>query len=430
MSVTGSLFLIFFIIILLGVPIGYSVGVTSLFAKVLQPSLMVTPEFVFRNMVTGLDVYSLLAVPLFILSGIIMARGGISKRLFDFFAFFFGDATAGLPIATIATCLFYGAISGSGPATVAAVGAMCIPLLADVGYDRTWVTSLIAVSGGLGVIIPPSIPFIMYGLATGTSVGNLFTAGILPGLLVGIVIMAYSYFHCKRKGEDKVRLRANAAEIRSRGLWRNFKDAFWALLSPVIILGGIYGGVVTPTEAACVSVVYALFVSLCVYKTVKLKDLLGIWTEANKTIAPIMLIVGTATVFGRVLTYTHAPQVIAEMVTSTFHSKVAVLLIINLFLLFVGCVMDTTPAILILAPILLPIVQQFGMDPVHFGVIMAVNLAIGFATPPIGINLFVASGMTKIPVLEIAKHALPFVLCFLVALMLITFIPAISLALL
>lgn len=430
MSVVGLLFIIFFVIIFSGVPIAYGVGITSLFAKVIDPSVSASGEFVFRNMVTGLDVYSLLAVPLFILSGIIMAKGGISKKLFNFFAYFLGDATAGLPIATIVTCLFYGAISGSGPATVAAVGSMCIPILTELGYERSWVTSMVAVAGGLGVIIPPSIPFIMYGLATGTSVGSLFTAGILPGLLIGAIMIVYSYIRCKKHGEDKVKLRANAEVIRSRGLWGNFKDAFWALLSPVIILGGIYGGIVTPTEAACVSVVYALFVSLVIYKTVKVKDLLSIWTEANKTIAPIMLVVATATVFGRVLTLTQAPQAIAALVMSSFHTKVAVLLVINVFLLFVGCVMDTTPAILILAPILLPIVQQFGVDPIQFGIIMTVNLAIGFVTPPIGINLFVASGLTKIPVLEIAKHAIPFILCFLVALLMITFIPQISLALL
>lgn len=430
MSVTGALFLIFFIIIFLGVPIGYCLGITSLFSKLLQPALTVSPEFVFRNSVTGIDVYSMLAVPLFILSGIIMARGGISKKLFDFFSYFVGDATAGLPIATVATCLFYGAISGSGAATVAAVGAMCIPVLVNVGYDRKWATALVTVAGGLGVIIPPSIPFIMYGLATGTSVGSLFTAGILPGLLMGAVLMMYSYFYCKMKGEDKAKVRANATVIRSRGLFGNFKDAFWALLSPVIILGGIYGGVVTPTEAACISVVYALFVSLVIYKTIKLKDLLGIWTESNKTAAPVMLVVAFATVFGRVLTMTHVPQMIAASVTNNFHSKVAVIFIILIFLFIVGCIMDTTPAILIVAPILLPIAQQFGFDPIHFGIIMTISMAIAFVTPPVGINLFVASSMTKIPLLDIAKHAIPFIICFIIAQLIIVFVPEISLALL
>jgi C4-dicarboxylate transporter DctM subunit len=381
-------------------------------------------------MITALDTYALLAVPMFILSGVIMAKGGISKKLFNFFAYFIGNVSAGFPITVIITCLFYGAISGSGPATVAAVGSMSIPLLVGLGYDRTFVTALVAVSGGLGVIIPPSIPFIMYGLSTGESVGALFIAGIIPGIVIGLFLIFYAFYYCKRYGEDKKKLEDNYNELHKIGFWRIFLDSFWALLAPIIILGGIYGGIVTPTEAANVAVIYALVISIFVYKTFSISDIPSALKESMKTAAPVMLVVSTATVFGRVLTLMQAPQAIAGVILGNFSTSVAILLIINAFLLFVGMVMDTTPAILILSPILLPIVTAVGIHPIHFGVIVVVNLAVGFVTPPIGVNLFVASSLTEIPILAIAKKAVPFMISFLIALLLITFIPNISLFLL
>lgn len=423
------IFIVFFTTLLIGTPIGIAVGITSLSASFMNPQLPTNADFIFRNMITALDTYALLAVPMFILSGVIMAKGGISKKLFDFFAFFIGKKTAGLPIAAIVTCLFYGAISGSGPATVAAVGAMSIPILVRLGYDRDFVTAMVAVSGGLGVIIPPSIPFIMYGLSSGESVGKLFIAGIIPGILIGLCLMVYAFYYCKKNGEDKEKLTENYDNLRKLGFIGIVKDSFWALLTPVIILGGIYGGVVTPTEAAAISVIYALFVSMVMYKSIHMPDIPDALREAARTAAPVLLVVSTATVFGRVLTMMQAPQTIAEVMMDNFSSKIVVLLIINVFLLFVGMIMDTTPAILILTPIFLPIVGALGVNPIHFGVIMVVNLAIGFVTPPIGVNLFVASSITGISVIQIAKKAVPFIGAFLFALLLITFIEPISLLL-
>lgn len=422
-------FIVFFGTLLTGTPIGVAVGLTSLSAVLFNPTLPISAEFIFRNMITAIDTYALLAVPLFILSGIIMAKGGISKRLFDFFAYFIGKKTAGLPIAVIITCLFYGAISGSGPATVAAVGAMSIPLLVSLGYEKEFVTAMVAVSGGLGVIIPPSIPFIMYGLSSGESVGSLFIAGIIPGILIGLCLMLYTFFYCKKNGEDTEKLQANFNKLREASLFMLFKDSFWALLTPVIILGGIYGGIVTPTEAANISVIYALIVSIFIYKTFKISDIPSALKEAASTAAPVMLVVSTATVFGRVLTMMQAPQTIASLMMDNFTSKIVILLIINVFLLFVGMIMDTTPAILILTPIFLPIITQLGISPIHFGVIMVVNLAVGFVTPPIGVNLFVASSISDISVLKIARRAFPFIIAFLFALMLITFVEPISMLL-
>lgn len=425
----GSIFIVFVVSLALGIPIAIALGFTVLSASFFDPILPANAVYAFRSMVTALDSYALLAIPLFILSGNIMARGGISRKLFDFFSYFIGNKTAGLPIAAIITCLFYGAISGSGPATVAAVGSMTIPLLVELGYDKKFVVAMIAVAGGLGVIIPPSIPFIVYGQSSGASVGDLFIAGILPGMLIASCMILYAYFYCKIKGEDKEKLLANTKELRSRGFIVMFKDSFWSLLTPVIILGGIYSGIVTPTEAANISVVYALIISLFIYKSLKFKDLSVVMKETVNTAAPILLVVSIATVFGKVLTFMQAPQLISAAITGTFTTKVSILLVINVILLFVGMVMDTTPAILILTPIFMPIIQSIGIDPLHFGIIMVVNLAIGFVTPPIGINLFVASSLTGISVMDIAKRAVPFIIAFIFALMLITFVPGISLML-
>lgn len=424
----GSVFLVFLITLLLGVPIGISVGITALSASIFMPFLPADALYVFRNMITAIDSYALLAVPLFILSGNLMAAGGISKKIFNFFAYFIGNKTAGLPIATIITCLFYGAISGSGPATVAAVGAMTIPLLVELGYGKKFVVAMVATSGGLGVIIPPSIPFIIYGLSSGESVGSLFMAGILPGLLIGLCLILYTYFYCKKVGEDKEKLNANYIELRKSNFITLFKDSFWALLTPVIILGGIYSGIVTPTEAANISVIYALIISLFVYKSLKFKDLPNIMKKTIITSAPVLLVVATATVFGRVLTLMQAPQQIAALILTTVSSKLGIILIVIGFLLLVGMVMETLAAILILTPIFLPITNSLGIDPIHFGVIMVVSLAIGFVTPPIGMNLYVASSMTDIPVMEIGKKAIPFIIAFIIALITIAFVPQLSLA--
>jgi C4-dicarboxylate transporter DctM subunit len=426
----GLLFLFFVIFLFLSIPVSTSLGISAILPHLFDPKFAATPEMVIRAMLGGVDSFPILAVPMFILSGIIMARGGISKKLFDMFTYFIGNRTAGLPIAVVMTCLFYGAISGSGPATAAAVGSMTIPLLVNLGYDKVFSTALVAVAGGLGVIIPPSIPFIFYGMASGTSVGALFLAGILPGLLIGACLMGYAYYYCKKHGEDKEKINANYQQLKSQGFWAVFKDSFWALLAPVIILGSIYSGIASPTEAAVISVYYALFISLFIYKTMSFKQVPKIFSEGVSTYAPLLFILASALAFARVLTLLNVPQTIGTFITGIFTTKVAVLLVINVFLLFVGMVMDTGPAILILTPILVPITNAVGVNPIHFGIIMVVNLAIGFVTPPIGINLFVTSSFTGVPVMQIAKAAAPFIAMFFIALIFITFIPWFSLALL
>ena len=423
-------FILFFVFLLIAIPISVSLGLVAVLPGVFDPSFTASASYVIRSMFGGIDSFPLLAVPMFILSGIIMARGGISKRLFDLFSFFIGKRTAGLPCAAVITCLFYGAISGSGIATVAAVGSMTIPLLVELGYDKKFCTALVAVAGSLGVIIPPSIPFIMYGMASGASVSDIFLAGIVPGVLIGLLLMVYAVFYCKKHGEDKEKIAAEIDQLHAKGFIGVFKESFFAILSPVIILGCIYTGVASPTEAAVISVFYSLIVSLFIYKSMKFKDIWGIMIEGVRTYAPILFILATSIAFSRVLTLMRVPQSISAWILGNFHNKIVILLVINIFLLIVGMVMDTTPAILILTPILLPIVTAIGMNPIHFGVMMVVNLAIGFVTPPIGVNLFVASSLTDIPVIKIAQKAMPLIICFLIALLLITFIPQISLALL
>ena len=346
------LFVIFVVLLVIAIPVSITLGIASVLPSVFDPSFTVGAKYLIRAMFGGLDSFPLLAVPMFVLSGIIMAKGGISKKLFDVFAFFLGNFTAGMPCAVIVTCLFYGAISGSAPATVAAVGSMTIPILSALGYDRTFSTAIVAVAGGLGVIIPPSIPFIMYGMASGASVSSLFLAGVIPGLMIGLLLMLYAIYHCRRYGEDREKIHAEIHLLHEKGLFRVLRESFFALLSPVIILGCIYSGIASPTEAAVISVFYALFVSLFLYRTMKFRDIPPIFVEAIRTFTPILFILAASTAFSRVLTLMQVPQAVSSFILEHFNSPVMILLVINLFLLIVGMVMDTTPAILILTPIL------------------------------------------------------------------------------
>lgn len=423
----GLVFLVFAVCLVLGLPIVSSLSISSIFPAMVGVKGAPTVEALIRAIFGGADTISILAVPLFILAGVLMARGGISKKLFDVFAYFLGKRTAGMPCAAIATCLFYGAISGSGPATAAAVGAMTIPVLRNLGYDKDFSAAMIATAGSLGVVIPPSIPFVLYGLATGASVGNLFIAGIIPGILVGLCLMGYAFVYCKRHGEDKERILENYTKIKAQGLGHLLKESFWALLSPVIILGGIYSGLTTPTEAACISVFYSLFVSLYIYRTIRVKDIWDLVISSVKGYAPLCFILAIATAFSRVLTLLRAPQDISAFMAANINSSAIFLLAVVVLFFLLGMVMDTGPAIVIMAPIFLPTLQNFGVSPIHFGVILVVCLAIGLVTPPFGLNLFVVSPMVDTPVMTLGKKSIPFILVFLIAVLLITYIPALSL---
>lgn len=423
-------FLSFCVALIVGLPIVTSIGISSFLPKILGAAGATSNEALIRAIFGGADSTPIIAVPLFILAGVIMARGGISKKIFNVVAYFIGNKTAGMPIATIITCLFYGAISGSGPATTAAVGGMTLPLLTNLGYDKVFSAALVATAGSLGVIIPPSIPFVLYGTSTSASVGKLFISGILPGILIGALLMIHTYFYCKKHGEDKEKIMANYNEIRSQSLFKLLKDSFWALLSPLIILGGIYSGYFTPTEAACISVFYSLIVSLFIYKTIELKNIWRMITDSVRGYAPLIFILALATAFGRVLALLRTPQLISNLFASSFSSPVPFLFIVVLFFFILGMFMDTGPAIVIMAPILVPTLEVFNIDIIHFGVIMVCCLAIGLVTPPFGLNLFVVAPLVDTPVMKIGKASIPLIGTYTVALLLITFIPAISLFLL
>ena len=420
------IFVVFLAALAFAVPIAISMVMGALTPLVLGGPGSSIQQLI-ANSFSGSDTTPILAVPLFILGGVLMAEGGISRRLFNFFAYFVGNLPGGLPCAVILTCLFYGAISGSGPATTAAVGSMTIPFLVEMGYDKTWVSGMVATSGGLGVIIPPSIPFVLYSLATGVSTGALFLAGVLPGILIGLFMMIYAVVYCIRQGEDKERIRSRMKELRSKGFLKLFKESFWALLSPVIVLGGIYSGIVTPTEAACISVFYSLFVSLVIYKSFTVKQIIPFLGNAVKTYAPLCFVLAFAIAFGRVLALAKAPILIESFILNNFSSGISVLTGIVVIFLLLGMVMDTGPAIVILSPILLPAVQSLGVNPVHFGVIMVCCLSIGLATPPFGLDLFVAGTLSDIAPMNVARRAMPFIIAFSIALFIITYIPWFSL---
>lgn len=430
MTGEGILFVIALIILFIGVPIGPALCIGGIAAYVLGFSHVVNAQWVYYNFIDSLMSYPLLAVPLFILSGMIMARGGIAKKIFEFFAYFMGAIPGGLPVTCVITCLFYGALSGSGPATAAAVGAMVVPYLMDLGYEKDFSVGLVTTAGGLGVIIPPSIPFVIYALSANVSVGEMFVAGILPGVVVGICLSVTCIVISKKHGEDRERLKTSNRELRKKGLWSVFKESFWALLTPVIILGGIYGGIVTPTEAAAVSVIYSVIVSLFIYKTVTAKEIPSMVYETAKSLAPMQAVVGGAVVFGRVLTLMQLPVKLTNAVLSTVSSTLLIMILMNIILVVTGMFVNVTSSILILTPVLLPMAKALGMDPVHFGIMMVVNLCIGFVTPPVGGNLFVSCNMFDMSIMRLSKACVPFIISFVIALIFVAAFPQLSLALL
>ena len=422
-----------FVVFLVGIALSIPIGVSMILGSVAPIMLLGkggTIVQLLNNTFSGANSTPILAVPLFILGGVIMAEGGISKKLFNFFAYFVGRFPGGVPCAVIMTCLFFGAISGSGPATTAAVGAMCIPFMVSLGYDKVWSAGLISVAGGLGVIIPPSIPFVLYSLATGVSTGALFLAGIIPGILIGGFMMIYAVFYCITKGEDRNLIKAKMTELSANGFGALFKDSFWALLCPIIVLGGIYAGFVTPTEAATVSVFYAVIVSLFIYKSIQFNDMYRFLCAAVKTYGGLAFVLAFATAFGRVLSLTKATKVVQDFILGNFHTSFTVLSVCVVVFLVLGMVMDTGPAIIILAPVLLPAVMGLGVDDVHFGVILVCCLSIGLATPPFGLDMFVAGNLAQCPPMDVAKKSVPFIVAFLIALAMIVYIPAVSLLLL
>lgn len=422
--VSFALFISLIIFLILQAPVGIAIGLSSLVAILTAGAMK--PAFIAQALVTGTDSFPIMAIPLFILAGELMAQGGVSKRILNVANIFFGKITGGLAIVTVVVCMFFAAVSGSGPATVAAVGSMVVPTMLELGYSKSFTLALIACAGSIGVIIPPSIPMVLYGVGTGTSISTLFIGGFGPGLLTGGLLIVWCYFYSKKHGWRFATEGDSSAKAKFRALW----DAKWALINPIIILGGIYAGVFTPTEAAGVAAVYAFVCGSFIYKEIDLKKLYSTIANACSTTATTMVIIGCATAFATILTLEQIPSAIANGILGLTSNKVLVLLLINILLLFVGCFMDTTPAMMVLAPILYPVaVGVLGVDPVHFGLIMVFNLSIGFITPPLGVNLFVASRIGDTDLMTVIRGIVPFILINLIALIIITFVPQITTAL-
>ncbi|MCG8483651.1 MAG: TRAP transporter large permease, partial [Clostridia bacterium] len=370
---------------------------------------------------TSADSFPLLAVPFFVLAGNIMIQGGISQRLVNFSSKMFGGVTGSLGMITVFTCMIFAAISGSGIATVAAIGGIMIPAMAKENYDKGFATSLAAASGSLGPIIPPSINLIIYGVAAGVSITDLFLAGIVPGMLMAAALMLFVYINAKRYKYGIIREKASLKEK-----WEAFNEAKWALLIPVIILGGIYGGIFTPTEAAIISSDYGIIVGMFVYKEIKVKDLIKIFKNTAMTVGSICIILGGAAALGKILAIEMIPKMMAESITGFSTNKIILLLLINILLFITGMFMDTAPSIIILTPLLLPIAESIGVDPVHFGLIMVFNLVIGMCTPPVGVNTFVACKISNMKIEETFRWLFPMIGVLVCVLLIITFFPQIS----
>lgn len=417
------LFGYFIVLLAFGVPVAFGLGLSALLTIIAAGTLPI--DYVAGVAFTSIDSFPIMAIPFFIAAGIFMGAGGLSERLLNLADELLGGLVGGMALASIATCMFFAAISGSGPATVAAIGAITIPAMVQRGYDKMFAAAVVAAAGAIGVMVPPSNPFVVYGVTAQASIGDLFLAGIIPGVLTGLVLMAVTYFIAKKRnwrGESRQR---NLASL-SKAFW----NAKWAILVPVIVLGGIYGGLMTPTEAAAVAALYGLIVGVFVYKELNLKRLYDSCVESANMSSVIIMLMAMATIFGNVMTLESIPQQIAQLILQITENPIVIILLINILLLWIGTFMEALAAIVILTPILLPLALQIGMNPIHFGVIIVVNLAIGFITPPVGVNLFVASGIADAKIQSIAKASIPFLLSMLIVLLVITYVPQISLFLL
>jgi C4-dicarboxylate transporter DctM subunit len=413
------IFLLFTGSLLLNIPIPISLGIATIGTILISGSLPL--EFFVQALFNSSDSFPLLAVPFFVLAGDIMLEGGISKRLVNFSKALIGNVTGSMAIITVLTSAIFAAISGSGPATVAAVGGIMIPAMIAEKYDKSFACGLAAAAGALGPIIPPSICFVMYGIIAQVSITDLFMSGFVPGIVMAVVLIIFCYIVSKKNNFGQLRERTTTKEK-----LHAFNDAKWAILVPVIILGGIYSGVFTPTEAAIVACDYGLLVSIFIYKEIRLNNILSILARTTLTSGMVLILVGCATSFGRLLAIEQIPVAITAFIYSISTNKAIVLLIINIFLFFVGMFMDTLASIIILAPLLLNIVVPLGVKPLHFGIIMVMNLVIGMCTPPVGVNLFVASSLGGIPIEQTMKWLAPMIVVLLVVLMIFTYSPTLS----
>jgi C4-dicarboxylate transporter DctM subunit len=409
----------FITFLILGIPIAFVLGLTSFVALLYSGNipLLLMP----KEMFSGTDSFPLLAVPFFIFAGNLMNAGGITKRLINFCNIFLGYVRGGLALVNVVASMFFAGITGAAVADTSALGSILIPAMTEEKYDRDYSAAVTAASSTVGPIIPPSIPMVILGTVGELSIGALFLAGVIPGIMVGLSLLVVSYIISRRRNYPKGRIKS------IKEFFFGLKDAMLALLMPGIIMGGILGGIFTPTEAAVVAVVYALLVSFLVYREIRWKDLPKILIDSIVTTSIIMLVIANSAIFGWILANQQVPQAVAQVFLSVSNNKWVILLLINIFLLFVGTFMETTASLIILTPILLPLAVKIGIDPIHFGVVMVLNLVIGLITPPLGVCLFIACSIAKITLEQIAKAILPFLIAVIAVLFIVTYIPELSL---
>ena len=412
------LFISFLILLLLGVPIAFALGISSILTVIFAN--VIPLNFLAQSMFTGVDSYALLAVPLFVLSGVIMEYGGLSRRLIDAARAFVGHMTGGLAAVSLLATAVFAMLSGSGPATVAAIGGIMIPAMVREGYGKPYSAAVLATAGGVGIVIPPSIPLIIYGITTNTSIGDLFLAGFIPGLIIVVLLYLVSRYFAKKHGYGGDVEKATWKE-RLQALNR----AKWTLLMPVVVLGGIYGGIFTPTEAGGIAVAYSAVLALF-YREIKWPVVPAMFKAAILMSGIILIIIATASTYGRILTLERVPAKISEFLTGLPVPFWVILAVIVVLLLFMGMFMETLAGIILLAPILVPVVTEMGMHPVHFGIIMILASMIGFATPPVGDNLNVASAISGLSIERVSLAALPFVGVLIAFLFVVTYVPSIS----
>jgi C4-dicarboxylate transporter, DctM subunit len=419
MSAPLVLGVVLIICLLIGVPIAFSIGIATVSALLVGG---VPVSFIAQQSFTAVDSFPLMAVPFFILAGALMETGGLSKRIINVAQEAMGNITGGFAMVTILASAIFAAISGSSPATVAAIGSIMIPAMVKRGYSKDFASAVAGSGGGLGIVIPPSIPMIIYGVVTGVSIGDMFLAGFVPGIFLALLMVVVIYFISKRRGYVGTGVKFNLKRFAKAN-----KDAFWALMAPVIILGGIYSGVFTPTESAVIAVVYGLIIGLFVYKELKLKQIPGILISSAMITGSVMIILGTATAFGKLVTMYQIPNQLADLILGVSDNKYVVLLLITALILFIGTFMETLSIIIILAPLFLPVLMQLGVNPIHFGILLVVGAEIGMMTPPLGVNLFVASGISGLSMEKVAKAIIPFVLILTLGMIIMLFVPWISL---
>ena len=421
MSALLTLFAVFFGLLIVGTPILFSLLAAALI--VLASADLLSPQLVLQRVYAGLDSFPMLAIPFFMAAGALMERGGISRRLVNFSSYLVGWVRGGLAHVAVIASTFFAGISGSAVADTTAIGSTMIPMMKRRGFDPAFAASVVAASGVNGPVIPPSIPLVLYGVISGVSIGALFLGGIVPGLLMTVGLMILIYVKASR-GDWAI----ETEPFSLSGLARSFVSATGALVMPVIIVGGILGGVFTATEAAVVATVYALIAGLAIYRELRVSELPAILRAAAMNTAMVMVIVGVANLVGYVLTIEQIPQALSTFLEERIADALILLLVINLLLLVAGCFLDGGSAIIVFTPVLLPVTQAFGIDPVFFGVMMTVNLMIGTITPPVGLSLYIAGGIAGLPILTVCRAILPFLGVHLAVLVLITLFPALVLA--